>query len=126
MILAGLAAGVGCGVFFGEYCAKLAIVGDAFVGLLRMTVMPYIIVSLIANLGRLSRKQTARLAVVGGVVLLGLWSIALLTVFALANTFPECKAGSISIQDSSIDSVSKLKLTTLFSRWPRMPMLRGA
>ncbi len=93
-ILLSLAAGIGCGLFFGDYCAHLSIVGDAFIGLLRMTVMPYIIVSLVANLGRLSVRQSARLAAVGGTVLLLLWSVTLLTVFVLANTFPEWKAGS--------------------------------
>lgn len=94
MILVGLLAGIGCGLFFGEYCAGLSVVGDAFIGLLRMTVMPYIIVSLIANLGRLTLRQSRRLAVFGGLVLLTLWSAALLTVFVLSHTFPEWKSGS--------------------------------
>ena len=30
-ILIGLGLGVGCGLFFGEYCAPLAIAGDGFI-----------------------------------------------------------------------------------------------
>ena len=30
-ILIGLLAGIGCGLFFGEYCAPLQVFGDAFV-----------------------------------------------------------------------------------------------
>lgn len=37
-ILTGPAAGMGCGLFFGDYCANLSIVGTALIGLLRMTV----------------------------------------------------------------------------------------
>lgn len=93
-ILLALISGVGCGLFFGDYCSRLSIVGDAFVGLLRMTVLPYIVVSLIASLGRLSLQHSRRLAAIGGTVLLGLWLTALLTVCALSGAFPEWKAGS--------------------------------
>ena len=79
-ILLGLIAGIACGLFFGDFCSWLSIVGDAFVGLLRMTVLPYIVVSLIANLGRLSFQHSRRLASVGGAVLLGLWSTVLCTI----------------------------------------------
>ena len=94
LILTSLAAGIACGLFFGDYCSRLAFAGDAFVGLLRMTVMPYIMVSLVANLGRLSVKQSRRLAMVGGAVLLLFWTLTLVTVVALANSFPKWKAGS--------------------------------
>jgi Na+/H+-dicarboxylate symporter len=94
MILIGLAAGIGCGIFFGEYCRHLAIIGDVFVGLLQMPVLPYIVVSLVGNLGHLSLGQIRRLAVTGGMVLVGLWGITLYTVVAMANTFPELKSGS--------------------------------
>lgn len=93
-ILIGLGLGIGAGLFFGEYCQSLAILGDAFVGLLRMTVLPYIMVALVANLGRLNPRQSRRLALVGGVVLLAVWSITLFTVFALSHAFPQWKSGS--------------------------------
>ncbi len=94
MILLGLVTGIAAGLFFGEFCARLDIVGRAFIGLLRMTVLPYIIVSLIANLGRLSLPQSRRLAVVGGAVLLILWLIALISIVLLPQSLPQWKAGS--------------------------------
>lgn len=57
-ILIGLVMGIGCGLFFGEYCARLSVIGDVFIGLLRMTVLPYIMVSIIGNLGRLSLRES--------------------------------------------------------------------
>jgi Na+/H+-dicarboxylate symporter/ABC-type amino acid transport substrate-binding protein len=93
-ILLGLIAGVACGLFFGEYCAPLAIIGDAFVGLLRMTVLPFIAVSLIANLGRLTLAETSRLAWIGGLTLVVLWSASLVTVFCLQFAFPDWNSGS--------------------------------
>ena len=53
-VILGLLMGVACGLFFGEYCAVLSVVGEAFVNLLRMTVLPYIAVSLVSNIGKLS------------------------------------------------------------------------
>ncbi len=55
-----LGLGVGCGLFFGEHCAPLAIAGDAFIGLLQMTVLPYIALSLLVNLGRLSLEKGSK------------------------------------------------------------------
>ena len=59
-IFFGLIAGVACGLFFGEYCAPLKILGDAFVNLLQMTVLPYITASLILNIGRLTPQRARR------------------------------------------------------------------
>lgn len=92
--LLGLVAGISAGIFFGELCSPLSIVGDVFVGLLRMTILPYIIVALVANFGRLSAKDSRRLAFVGLSTLLALWLIALSTVFCFARALPEWKQGS--------------------------------
>ncbi len=94
--IAGLISGIAVGLFFGDYCSPLGIVGDAFVGLLTMTVLPYIIVVLVANFGRLSVGESRRLVFVGLSVLLVLWGIALTVVVVLAHSFPdpEWKHGS--------------------------------
>ena len=39
-ILLALVLGIGTGLFFGERCATLQIIGDAFIGLIQMTVIP--------------------------------------------------------------------------------------
>ncbi len=46
-ILLGVVFGILSGILFGEYCAPLEVIGNAFIGLLQMTILPYIIVSLI-------------------------------------------------------------------------------
>ena len=52
-ILIGLLLGIFCGLFFGEYCAGLQIIGDAFIKLLQMSILPYIVVSIIAGIANL-------------------------------------------------------------------------
>ena len=49
LIWIGLFAGLALGLFIGEYAARLRVVGDIYVGLLQMTVLPYIVVSLITT-----------------------------------------------------------------------------
>ena len=56
-IAAGLLLGILCGLLFGEYCAPLQIIGKAYVGLLQMTVLPYLVFSLTAKMGRLDLNQ---------------------------------------------------------------------
>jgi Na+/H+-dicarboxylate symporter len=64
IILAALFSGMACGLFFGEYTANLRIVGDVYVGLLQMTVLPYIVFALIASIGRLSLAEGQKLTTI--------------------------------------------------------------
>ncbi len=93
-ILIGLLAGIGCGLFFGEYCAPLQVLGDAFVGLLQMTVLPYITCSLILNIGRLTPQRARRTFLVGGLVLLALWAVAMVTILVAPMALPNTAVGS--------------------------------
>ncbi len=67
-ILLGVVLGILSGIFFGEYCAPLGIIGNAFIGLLQMTILPFIIVSLILAIGSLRYDQAGLLAVKAGVL----------------------------------------------------------
>ena len=76
-VLIGLFFGAFIGVFFGEKAQFLSVVGDVFIGLLQMTVLPYIMFSLIVNIGRLSLREGKRL------ILKGIASLGLLLVVGL-------------------------------------------
>ncbi len=56
-ILIGLCSGIALGLFFGELVAPMEIAGEIFIGMLQMTVLPYIILSLVVNLGRISWSE---------------------------------------------------------------------
>src|SRR5262245_57104343 len=87
-VLIGLALGAATGVFFGELAAPLGIIGQVFIGLLQMTVLPYILVSLSAGLGRLSYAEAKVLAVLGDGFILLFWAITLAAVVGIAAAFP--------------------------------------
>ena len=88
-IFTGLGAGILTGLFFGELVADLKIIGDIFISLLQVTILPYIIVSLIAGFGRMEMAQARRLAVRGSLVLLAIWGLALVIIFVGAWAFPD-------------------------------------
>ncbi len=93
-ILLALVFGILFGLFVGEIAAPLKVVGDAFIQLLQMTVLPYIMFSLITNLGKLSYQQARTMAVKVGSLLLLLWGIALILVFTIPLAFPSWESAS--------------------------------
>ena len=93
-ILVGLAAGIAVGLFFGEKVALLELPAKAFVQLLQVTVLPYVIGSLIVGVARGTPAQARRLASKGGLALLLLWALSLLLVFLTPLGLPPDKGGS--------------------------------
>lgn len=94
MILLGVFAGFVWGVFCGESSARVGWAGDAYIGLLQMTVPPYVVLSLILNIGRLSKSESGRLARICTANMLLLWLIALSVLIAVSCCFPEWEGGS--------------------------------
>lgn len=90
----GLVAGVVCGILFGEYCQALDVVGWAYVGLLQMTVLPYLAVSLVSKLGRLDLSKAGQLGLRGLVALLCFWAVGVLLVTAVSAVLPPIEGAS--------------------------------
>ncbi|MGS0695315.1 cation:dicarboxylate symporter family transporter [Shewanella sp. 0m-4] len=93
LVLLSFAAGIAAGLFFGEMLAWMSVIGDAFIKLLQMTIIPYIIVSLISSLGSLSMEQAKSLGVKVGKLMLVIWAFGLLTMYFIKYTFPDWQAG---------------------------------
>ncbi len=93
-ILVGLVAGIAVGLFFGESAGHVKIFGDAFIALLKMTVLPYIVVSLVANIGRLSLEKGKRLVFVAAGILTFLLGLGILTVLLVPLFFPQWTSAS--------------------------------
>jgi Na+/H+-dicarboxylate symporter/ABC-type amino acid transport substrate-binding protein len=93
-VLVGLVLGIVVGLFFGEKVAFLGIAGDAFIMLLQVTVIPYIMVSLITALGQLTLEDAKVLALKAGGVLLVLWGVGLTVVLLTPLAFPDWPSAS--------------------------------
>ena len=93
-ILVGLAAGIAAGVFLGDRAAVFAWAADGFVKLLQMTVLPYVILSIVTSLGSLTYPEARTLGLRAGAVLVGLWALALLFTFLIPLAFPHVQTAS--------------------------------
>jgi Na+/H+-dicarboxylate symporter/ABC-type amino acid transport substrate-binding protein len=93
-IVIALILGICSGLFFGEMVAFLEIVGEIFIKLLQMTVLPYVILSLVFGLGSLEYRQAFLLAKKGGLLLLLIWGITIGVVFLFPFAFPDWQSSS--------------------------------
>ncbi len=93
-ILIGLGAGIFTGLFFGEPAAILQPGADIYIRLMQMTVLPYLISSLVIAFGQLSSGEAKRLAVRGGILLLAIWAVTSIVIVLIPMTFPEYVSAS--------------------------------
>ena len=112
-IVLGLALGIAAGLFFGEAMGALEIVGDVFIRLLQMTVLPYVMVSLIAGLGRLNYQEAKRLGLWGGGLLVLLWTIAFAMVAMMPLAFPHLESASF-FSTSLVESSRNVDFVELY------------
>jgi Na+/H+-dicarboxylate symporter/ABC-type amino acid transport substrate-binding protein len=112
-VLIGLVLGLAAGVFFGDMVAFTKIAGDAFIKLLQITVIPYIIVSLITALGRLSYDEVKSLGLKAGGVLLILWGVGLVVVFLAPLSFPNWPSASF-FSTSLVETVKPVDFLQLY------------
>ena len=113
LILAGLVLGVACGLFLGEYAAALSVVGEAYIALLQMTVLPYITIALVANIGRLSPSEGKRFGVYAGGFLLLSLLLALGTITLLSQMLPERLSASF-FSSSELKEAATIDFVRLF------------
>lgn len=112
-ILVGMIAGIGFGLVLPEQADLLAPLGAGFLRLFQMPVIPYIVVSIITSIGRLSRNQAASIFRGSAGVLVGFWILSLLVVLAFPAGFPDWKSGSF-FSSSQLEEAPELSLVELF------------
>ncbi|MGD8958065.1 MAG: cation:dicarboxylase symporter family transporter, partial [Chromatiaceae bacterium] len=108
-----LGLGLLAGLFFGELIAPVQIIGEIFIGLLQMTVLPYILVALIAGIGKLSYREMRLLAVQGGRFVLLFWGISLAIVVAFTATLPNWESATF-FSSSLVESREPTDLVALY------------
>jgi Na+/H+-dicarboxylate symporter/ABC-type amino acid transport substrate-binding protein len=110
-VIIALIAGILCGLLFGEMCSYLKPFGEAFIKIMQITVIPYIILSLLQGIGSLTKKQAKTIALKGGLVLIAFWVITIILFFSMQFTFPAIKTASFySSSDINIQSTNYFDL----------------
>ena len=88
-VLTALALGVIVGIFVGESAGQLKLVGRVYVGLLQMTVLPYVLVSIVSGLARLDASIARDIGIRAGLILLFVWVVTMLTLCLMPLAFPQ-------------------------------------
>jgi Na+/H+-dicarboxylate symporter len=96
-ILLGMGLGIPVGLFFGEEVAFLNFAGEAFVQLLQVSILPFVLVSLIVGLGKLTYDQALALAKKGGLLLGILWLLGLAVVAVMPLSYPDWESASFFV-----------------------------
>jgi Na+/H+-dicarboxylate symporter/ABC-type amino acid transport substrate-binding protein len=112
-VLIGLVLGVASGLVLGDLATWFDVIGRAFVRLLQMTVIPYVIASLIAGLGRLDPSEARALALRGGATLAILWVVALGAVALFPLAFPTYQTASF-FSSALTEAPQKIDLLSLY------------
>jgi Na+/H+-dicarboxylate symporter/ABC-type amino acid transport substrate-binding protein len=89
LTLIALGLGVVVGVFVGEGAGFLAPVGSAYVRLLQMAVLPYIVLSIVYGLARLAPSTARRLVGVVVMTLLVVWTIGVGASLLMPLSYPD-------------------------------------
>ena len=112
-ILVGLGLGLFAGLFFGEPAAVLQPVADIYIRLMQMTVLPYLVTSLVVAFGSLEADEAKRLAARGGAILLVVWALTLLVLLAIPWTFPSFQSAAFFSQ-ALIEPRQPFSLTDIY------------
>jgi Na+/H+-dicarboxylate symporter/ABC-type amino acid transport substrate-binding protein len=112
-IMIGMGLGFGAGLFFGEYCAFLQIIGSAFIKLLQMTILPYIIVSMILGIGGLTADQAKLMVKKAGILMLLFWGISFVMVLLLPLSFPQWESAAF-FSSSIVESPKEVDFLNLY------------
>ena len=111
-IIIGLIFGLFVGLFLGDKASALSIIGRAYIGLIQMSILPYMIVSLMLGIGSLSYEKAGKLALTGGIVVVVSWFVAFIIVFFMPLAFPSIESGSF--YSSSLIDIAKVDFIDLY------------
>lgn len=82
-VFIGFVAGIILGLLFGDWCAALAPISMIFIKIWQITILPAVILSLVAGVGSLKRKVAKDVAIEAGLVLLLFWIIGIAATFSM-------------------------------------------
>lgn len=112
-ILIGMGLGIFAGLFLGEKAAIFAPVGEAFIKLLQMTIIPYIMVSLIQGIGSLKVEESKKLVVRAGSMLLLTWLLSYFVLWFFPLAFPHRESGAF-FSTSMIEAPKEVNFLDLY------------
>ncbi|MEZ9367465.1 cation:dicarboxylase symporter family transporter [Shewanella sp. 10N.286.51.B2] len=93
-MLVAMFVGFAVGIFFGESVGWLSAIGNGVILLMQMTVLPYIVVSLIGGIGKLQKSTAILIFSRAGAIMLLLWLVGLVLTALMPLSFPFIESAS--------------------------------
>ncbi len=110
--------GILCGLFFGDFCDIFAPYTAAYIMLLKITAVPYLIGAIIHGVGQLSSVQAKQILKKGVFFISLAWTINILMVYTITYLFPQPKVkpmgGYISSEVPSLNFAELLIPDNIF------------
>jgi len=103
-VIIALLLGISTGIFVGEPAGDLEILGNVYIHLLQMTVLPYVLVSIIGGLGRLNQNMASRIGLRAVKITLILWLAIMLTLLFLPLAYPNWQTGGFFSTDMTAET----------------------
>ncbi len=88
--------GIFCGLFFGEICQVFSPWASAYIMILKITTVPYLIGAIIHGVGQLSSSQAKQILKKGLLFIALAWTINLTIVYLVNFSFPHAKGSDIA------------------------------
>ena len=105
--------GILLGLFLGELASGFSVAGEIYIALLQMTVLPYILVSLMGNLGRISWQKSRKLIIAGMMVLGFLLALGIIMLLVIPLAFPDWETASF-FSPTLLEATKVFDLVELF------------
>lgn len=110
--------GILCGLFFGDLCSVFSTWSAAYIMLLKVTAVPYLIGAIIHGVGQLSIPQ-AKQILKKGILFIGIaWAINIAIIYLVNNMFPRPKspqiAGYVSLETPQLNFAELLIPDNIF------------
>jgi proton glutamate symport protein len=110
--------GIFVGLFFGELCSGLKGWANAYIMILKVTAVPYLIVAIMHGLGLMNHEQGKQILKKGFLFVILAWIINILTIYVMAFLFPLAKgarqASFVSVKTTSINFAELLIPDNIF------------
>ncbi len=113
LVIISMILGIGCGITFGERCSSLALVGQGYIALLQMCIIPYVVVSILYGIGRLGIGESKAMASKGISLTLIFWGIMAVYLFLMPLCFPEWNA-TVFFSQNVVEKIKDINYLELY------------
>lgn len=112
-VIVALILGILAGIVIGEPAGKLEFIGNAYIRLLQMTVLPYVLVSIVGGLGRLDADMAASIGIRAVKVILFVWLAVMITLLLLPLAYPNWQTAGF-FSSSLVTETAKFNFLDLY------------